>query len=177
MGKRYKQYKNYNTERINEDIDAPKVRVIKPDGEHEIVSSDRALVIARGLELDLVEVAADADPPVCRILDYKKFLYEKKKKEKDAKKKQHTVTIKELRFRPHTDDHDYNFKLKHAKSFLEEGNKVKATVQFRGRDIIYSDNGRDLLERFADDLKELGKIEAKPKLEGKRMSLIVAPAK
>ena len=110
-------------------------------------------------------------------MDYKKFLYEKKKKEKEAKKKQHTVTIKELRFRPHTDDHDYNFKLKHAKSFLEEGNKVKATVQFRGRDIIYSDNGRDLLERFADDLKELGKIEDKAKLEGKRMSIIVAPSK
>lgn len=110
-------------------------------------------------------------------MDYKKFLYEKKKKEKEAKKKQHTVTIKELRFRPHTDDHDYNFKLKHAKSFLEEGNKVKATVQFRGRDIIYSDNGKELLERFADDLKELGKIEDKPKLEGKRMSLIVAPSK
>ncbi|AXJ01017.1 translation initiation factor IF-3 [Cyclonatronum proteinivorum] len=129
------------------------------------------------MELDLVEVAADANPPVCRILDYKKFLYEKKKKEKEAKKKQHVVNIKELRFRPHTDDHDYNFKLKHAKSFLEEGNKVKATVQFRGRDIIYSNNGKELLERFADDLKELGKIETNPKLEGKRMSLIVAPNK
>nr|WP_270049203.1 translation initiation factor IF-3 [Cyclonatronum proteinivorum] len=162
---------------MNEDIEAPKVRVIKPDGEHEIVSSDRALAIARNMELDLVEVAADANPPVCRILDYKKFLYEKKKKEKEAKKKQHVVNIKELRFRPHTDDHDYNFKLKHAKSFLEEGNKVKATVQFRGRDIIYSNNGKELLERFADDLKELGKIETNPKLEGKRMSLIVAPNK
>lgn len=129
------------------------------------------------MELDLVEVAAEADPPVCRILDYKKFLYEKKKKEKEAKKKQHTVTIKELRFRPHTDDHDYNFKLKHARSFLEEGNKVKATVQFRGRDIIYSDNGRELLDKFAGDLKDLGKIEASAKLEGKRMSIIVAPSK
>ncbi len=129
------------------------------------------------MNLDLVEVAPEADPPVCRILDYKKFLYEKRKKEKEAKKKQHTVTLKELRFRPHTDDHDYNFKIKHAKEFLTEGNKVKATVQFRGRDIIYSDKGRELLERFAGDLKELGKVESRPTLEGKRMSLIIAPAK
>lgn len=129
------------------------------------------------MNLDLVEVAPEADPPVCRILDYKKFLYEKRKKEKEAKKKQHTVTLKELRFRPHTDDHDYNFKIKHAREFLTEGNKVKATVQFRGRDIIYSDKGRELLERFAGDLKELGKVESRPTLEGKRMSLIIAPAK
>jgi len=129
------------------------------------------------MNLDLVEVAPEADPPVCRILDYKKFIFEKKKKEKEAKKKQHTVTLKELRFRPHTDDHDYNFKIKHAKEFLTEGNKVKATVQFRGRDIIYSDKGRELLDRFAGDLKDLGKVESKPTLEGKRMSLIIAPAK
>lgn len=153
------------------------MRVIKPDGEHDILSSERALVLAQNMNLDLVEVAPDADPPVCRILDYKKFLYEKRKKEKEAKKKQHTVTLKELRFRPHTDDHDYNFKIKHAREFLTEGNKVKATVQFRGRDIIYSDKGKELLERFASDLKDLGKIESKPTLEGKRMSLIVAPAK
>lgn len=124
---------------------------------------------------DLVEVAPDADPPVCRILDYKKFIYEKKKKEKEAKKKQHTVSLKELRFRPHTDDHDYNFKLKHAREFITSGNKVKATVQFRGRDIIYSDKGKELLDRFAEDLEDISKVESKPTLEGKRMFLIVAP--
>jgi translation initiation factor IF-3 len=127
------------------------------------------------LGLDLVEVAAEADPPVCRILDYKKFIYEKKKKEKEAKKKQHTVSLKELRFRPHTDDHDYNFKLKHAREFITSGNKVKATVQFRGRDIIYSDKGKELLDRFAEDLEDISKVESKPTLEGKRMFLIVSP--
>jgi translation initiation factor IF-3 len=133
--------------------------------------------MAEQLELDLVEVAPNADPPVCRIMDYGKFQFEKKKKEKEAKKKQHVVTLKELRFRPHTDDHDYDFKLKHARKFLEEGAKVKATVQFRGRDIIYSQNGEDLLNRFTQDLDDLGKVEQKATLEGKRMSLIIAPLK
>jgi len=129
------------------------------------------------MNMDLVEVAPEANPPVCRILDYGKFIYEKRKKEKEAKKKQHTVTLKELRFRPHTDDHDYNFKVKHAREFIGDGNKVKATVQFRGRDIIYSDRGKELLERFAEDLDDIAKIESKPTLEGKRMSLIMAPDK
>lgn len=110
-------------------------------------------------------------------MDYSKFLYEKKRKEKEAKKKQHTVTLKELRFRPHTDDHDYDFKLKHAKRFIDEGAKVKATVQFRGRDIIYSDQGKALLDRFAQDLEDTAKIETPAKLEGKRMSLVMAPNK
>lgn len=139
------------------------------------MSNRNALEFAMDLGLDLVEVAPEADPPVCRILDYKKFLYEKRKKEKEAKKKQHTVTLKELRFRPHTDDHDYNFKVKHAREFLTSGNKVKATVQFRGRDIIYSDRGKELLQRFAEDLDDISKIESQATLEGKRMSLIVAP--
>jgi translation initiation factor IF-3 len=151
--------------------------VIKPDGNHAMLSSAEALKMAEQMELDLVEVAPNADPPVCRIMDYGKFQFEKKKKEKEARKKQHTVTLKELRFRPHTDDHDYDFKVKHAKKFLEDGSKVKATVQFRGRDIIYSKNGEDLLARFAEDLSDLGKIEQKATLEGKRMSLIVAPNK
>lgn len=151
--------------------------MIKPDGDHEILSAADAIKKANGMGLDLVEVAPQADPPVCRVLDYKKYVYEKKKKEKEAKKKQHTVDIKELRFRPHTDDHDYNFKMKHAEEFLKDGNKVKATVQFRGRDIIYSDKGRELLSRFADDLSELGKMESRPTLEGKRMSVIIAPEK
>jgi translation initiation factor IF-3 len=139
------------------------------------MSSAQALAFAMEMSLDLVEVAPEADPPVCRILDYKKFLYEKKKKEKEAKKKQHIVSLKELRFRPHTDDHDYNFKMKHAREFLTGGNKVKATVQFRGRDIIYSEKGKELLDRFAADLDDIAKVESKPTLEGKRMFLILSP--
>jgi translation initiation factor IF-3 len=162
---------------LNGEIDALKVRVIKPDGAHALLSSADALRMAEQMELDLVEVAPSADPPVCRIMDYGKFQFEKKKREKEAKKKQHVVTIKELRFRPHTDDHDYDFKVKHARKFLEEGSKVKATVQFRGRDIIYSSNGEELLKRFTDDLDDIGKVEQKATLEGKRMSLILAPTK
>jgi translation initiation factor IF-3 len=142
-----------------------------------MTSAAEALKLAESLDLDLVEVAPNADPPVCRIMDYGKFQFEKKKKEKEARKKQHVVTMKELRFRPHTDDHDYDFKIKHARKFLEDGSKVKATVQFRGRDIIYSQNGEDLLKRFAEDLEDVGKIEQKASLEGKRMSLILAPTK
>jgi translation initiation factor IF-3 len=164
-----------NRERINEEITALKVRVIKPNNEHALISLDEALRMASSLNLDLVEVAPNAIPPVCRILDFGKYQFEKKKREKEARKKQHVVSIKELRFRPHTDDHDYDFKLRHAKKFLEEGSKVKATVQFRGRDIIYSDNGVQLLARFSGDLKELGKVEQQALLEGKRMSIIIAP--
>lgn len=140
-----------------------------------LITIEEALRLAASLDQDLVEVAPNATPPVCRILDFGKYQFEKKKREKEARKKQHVVSIKELRFRPHTDDHDYDFKLRHAKKFLEEGSKVKATVQFRGRDIVYSQNGTQLLGRFADDLKELGKVEQQALLEGKRMSIIVAP--
>lgn len=124
-----------------------------------------------------MQVAGNAIPPVCKVMDYGKYVYEKKKKEKDAKKKQHVISIKELRFRPQTDDHDYDFKIRHARKFLEEGDKVKATVQFRGRDIIYSDKGKELLDRFVEDLDDLSKIESPAKLEGKRMSLILVPSK
>ena len=127
--------------------------------------------------MDLVEIAPGATPPVCKIMDYGKFVYEKKKREKEAKKKQHTVQIKELRFRPHTDDHDFEFKMRHAREFLSEGNKVKAMVQFRGRDIVYNEQGLELLKRFADALSDLGKIESPPKLEGKRMNMLLAPTK
>jgi len=151
------------------------VRLVTPDGENTIVSSEEALEKALSYGLDLVEIAPNAKPPVCKIMDYKKHLYEKKKKEKEAKKKQHVVQVKELRFRPHTDDHDYNFKTRHARKFLEEGNKVKATVQFRGRDIIYSNQGKELLLRLAEDLEDLSKIETPPTLEGKRMTLILTP--
>lgn len=153
------------------------MRLVTPDGDNAIVPVEEALEKAISYGLDLVEVAPKAKPPVCKIMDYKKHLYEKKKKEKEAKKKQHVVQVKELRFRPHTDDHDYNFKIRHARKFLEDGNKVKATVQFRGRDIIYSDQGKELLHRLADDLDDLSKIETPPTLEGKRMTLILAPDK
>lgn len=124
-----------------------------------------------------MEVAPDADPPVCKIIDFGKHAFEKKKKEKEAKKKQHNVSVKELRFRPHTDDHDYDFKHRHARKFLQDGDKVKATVQFRGRDIIYSDRGEELLNRLAEDLNDVGKVETPATLEGKRMSLVLSPSK
>lgn len=142
-----------------------------------IISPKEALDIAYKLEMDLVEIAPGATPPVCKIMDYGKFVYEKKKREKEAKKKQHTVQIKELRFRPHTDDHDFEFKMRHAREFLSEGNKVKAMVQFRGRDIVYNEQGLELLKRFADALSDVGKMESPPKLEGKRMNMLLAPTK
>ncbi len=134
-----------------------------------------ALQLAEGMNKDLVEVAPNAIPPVCRIMDFGKFMYEKKRKEKEAKKKQHVIVIKEMRFRPHTDDHDYDFKVRHARKFLQEGNKVKAVVQFRGRDIIYSDQGEVLLKRFIEDLSDVSKVEQAPILEGKRMNLMLTP--
>ena len=125
--------------------------------------------------LDLVEISPKADPPVCRIVDYSKFLYQQKKKAKELKAKAVKVVIKEIRFGPNTDDHDYNFKLKHAENFLKDGDKVKAYVFFRGRQIVFKDQGEILLLRFATDLEEWGKVEKMPKLEGKRMIMILAP--
>lgn len=133
--------------------------------------------IADRFDLDLVEIAPDAEPPVCKVMDFGKFLFEKKKKEKEAKKKQHVIQIKELRFRPHTDDHDLQFKTRHAREFLESGDKVKATVQFRGRDMMYSEKGEELLSRLAANLEDVGKIETQPTIEGRRMIMILAPAK
>ena len=134
-----------------------------------------ALQIADGLELDLVEISPNADPPVCRVIDYQKFLYQQKKKSKELKAKATKIIVKELRFGPNTDDHDYNFKLKHAQKFLEDGAKVKAFVFFKGRSIIYSVKGEILLLRFAQDLEDLGKVEQMPKLEGKRMTMLLTP--
>lgn len=133
--------------------------------------------IADELELDLVEISPKADPPVCRIIDYQKFLYQLKKKEKEKKANSAKVVIKEIRFGPQTDDHDYNFKLRHAQEFLKEGSKVKAYVFFKGRSIVYKEQGEQLLARFALDLDEYGKVEQLPKLEGKRMILFLAPKK
>ncbi len=140
-----------------------------------VVSLREALRMADEMELDLAEISPKADPPVCRIVDYQKFLYQQKKKEKELKAKAQKVVIKEIRFGPQTDDHDYNFKLKHAEGFLKEGSKVKAYVFFRGRSIVFKEQGEILLLRFATDLEELAKVEALPKLEGKRMNMILAP--
>lgn len=128
-------------------------------------------------QLDLVEISPNADPPVCKIMDYGKFRYEQQKKEKEAKKKQHTVELKEVRFRPHTDTHDFDFKVKHAKKFLTDGDKVRAYVQFRGRDIIYKDHGMELLARFIQELADYAKIDQEPKMEGRRMTTILSPDK
>jgi translation initiation factor IF-3 len=162
---------------VNDEIRSSRVRLIKPDEEHEIVSIDRALEIAESFEMDLVEVAPNANPPVCKVIDFGKFMYEKKKKEKEAKKKQHTIQVKELRFRPTTDDHDLEFKTRHAREFLEGGDKVKATVQFRGRDMLYTEQGEVLLNNLAESLDDVSKVESKPTMEGRRMIMILSPSK
>ncbi len=149
---------------VGDDIETPLVLPIK-----------EALKLADEKELDLVEISPKADPPVCKIVDYQKFLYQQKKKAKEIKAKAVKVVIKEIRFGPQTDDHDYNFKLRHAENFLKEGAKVKAYVFFRGRSIVFKEQGEILLLRFATDLEELAKVELMPKLEGKRMSIILAP--
>ena len=134
-----------------------------------------AIIMADELDLDLVEISPNADPPVCKITDYQKFLYQQKRKQKELKAKAVKVIVKEIRFGPNTDDHDYQFKLKHAEKFLSEGAKVKAFVFFKGRSILFKDKGEILLLRFAQDLEELGKVEQLPKLEGKRMTMFIAP--
>lgn len=162
--------------RINERITTPKVRLVGDNIDNPGIYPIReAIRLADELELDLVEISAKSDPPVCKIIDYQKFLYQQKKKQKELKAKASKVVVKELRFGPNTDDHDYNFKLKHAIRFLEDGAKVKAYVFFRGRSIVYSEQGEILLLRFAQDLEEYGKVEQLPKLEGKRMTIIFSP--
>ena len=153
------------------------MRVVDPQGNHGIYDVATALGMARQQNLDLVEIAPDAKPPVCKIVDYGKFRYELQKKEKEARKKTATVTLKEIRFRPHTDSHDFEFKTKHAREFLEKGDKVKAWVQFRGRDIIYQNQGMDLLQRFVSELQDVAKIDQEPRMEGRRMTTILAPGK
>lgn len=143
----------------------------------DIYSTTKALEMADEMGLDLVEISPDAEPPVCKIMDYKKFVYEQKKREKVIKAKASKVTVKEIRFGPNTDDHDYDFKKKHAIKFLDEGSKLKAYVFFKGRSIIYKDQGQILLLRLAQDLEQYGKVEQMPKLEGKRMIMFMAPKK
>jgi len=163
--------------RINQKIIARVVRVVGEEIESQVMTIQEALRIADSMELDLVEISPSADPPVCRIVDYQRFLYQQKKKQKEIKAKSTKVVVKEIRFGPNTDDHDYNFKLKHAIKFLEEGAKVKAYVFFKGRSILFKEHGEVLLLRFANDLEEYGKPDQLPKLEGKRMIVSFSPKK
>lgn len=161
--------------KINDKIRATEVRLVGEDVEPRVVSIQEALRIAEEKGLDLVEIAAQAIPPVCKIVDYQKFLYERKKKEKETKAKAAKQVLKEVRFGPNTDEHDFLFKVKHAQKFLEEGAKVKAYVHFRGRTIAYKEKGELILLKFAQALEEFGKVEMLPKLEGNRMFLHMAP--
>jgi len=163
--------------RINQHITAPQVRLVGEDieGGSAVMATKDALRMADEQNLDLVEISPKADPPVARITDYQKFLYQQKKKAKEIKAKAVKVIIKEIRFGPQTDDHDYNFKLRHAENFIKEGAKVKAYVFFRGRSIVFKEQGEILLLRFATDLEEIAKVEMMPKLEGKRMTMMLTP--
>ena len=162
--------------RVNEQIRVREVRIVGDNG-NIVMPTRQALDMARQQGVDLVEISPNANPPVCRIIDYSKFLYQQKKRAKELKQKQVKQEVKEIRFGPQTDDHDYNFKLKHAKEFLEEGNKVRAYVFFRGRSILFKEQGEVLLLRFANDLEEYGKVESMPSLEGKKMFLYLSPKK
>ena len=163
--------------RVNEQIRAAFVRVVGENIEPKVYPLIEALAMADAAGADLVEISPNAEPPVCRIIDYSKFLYQLKKKQKEIKAKSVKVVVKEIRFGPQTDEHDFNFKLKHAKGFLEEGAKVRAYVFFKGRSILFKDQGTDLLERFVNALEDCGKVEAAPKLEGKKMIVVLAPKK
>lgn len=163
--------------RVNEQIHVREVRVVGDDIESAVMSTREAIQLAEEKGLDLVEISPNAAPPVCRIIDYSKFLYQQKKRQKEMKAKQVKIEVKEIRFGPQTDDHDYNFKLKYAKEFLSEGNKVKAYVFFKGRSILFKEQGEVLLLRFANDLEDYGKVEQMPVLEGKRMTIFMAPKK
>ena len=164
--------------RVNERIRAKEVRVIDENGQQVgVMPPHQAVQLARERDLDLVEVAPQANPPVCRIIDFGKYLYEQKKRAHEAKKKQVTIEVKEIKFRPATDDHDYNFKMKHAQEILKDGDKVKATVRFRGREITHKELGMQLLDRLTRDLAEVAVVEFRPRLEGMQMTAVFAPKK
>jgi|TARA_R110000737_G_scaffold134572_1_gene165897 translation initiation factor IF-3 len=163
--------------KINGRINSPEVRLVFEGEEPRIVSTADAIKMADEQDLDLVEISPKATPPVCKIMDYKKFLYNQKRKQKELKAKQSKIVLKEIRFGPNTDDHDFNFKLAHARKFLEEGSKLKAYVFFRGRTIVFKDRGEILLLKFAQELADLGTVEQMPKLEGKRMIIMINPKK
>ena len=162
--------------RVNEQIHVKEVRVVTEEGA-EVMPTRKAMDMAHKEGVDLVEISPNAQPPVCRLIDYSKFLYQQKKHQKEIKQKQVTVEVKEIRFGPQTDEHDYQFKLKHAQEFLSQGNKVRAYVFFRGRSILFKEQGEVLLLRFANDLEELAKVEQLPMLEGKKMFLYLTPKK
>lgn len=172
------RHKDENELNINDEIRATQVRLVGDNiAEPGVYSIAQAMKMADEMELDLVEITAKADPPVCKILDYQKYLYQQKKKAKEMKQNSTKIVIKEIRFGPNTDEHDFQFKLKHAQEFLNEGSKVKASVFFRGRSIQFADQGEKLLLRFAVELEESGRAEHMPQLEGKRMIMMIAPIK
>ena len=166
-----------NQYRVNEQIRAREVRIVGEDVESIVMPLNKALALAEEKELDLVEISPNATPPVCRLIEYSKFLYQLKKRAKEQKAKQVKIEVKEIRFGPQTDEHDYNFKLKHAISFLQDGDKVKAYVFFKGRSILFKEQGEVFLLRFANDLEEYGKVDMMPVLEGKRMTIMLSPKK
>lgn len=169
--------KKEDPHKINEHIRVPQVRLVGDNVEQGVYSTQEAMRMADNMGLDLVEISPSADPPVCRITDYQKFLYQLKKKQKESKAKSVKVVVKEIRFGPQTDDHDFNFKLKHAKGFLEEGSKVKAFVFFKGRSILFKEQGEVLLLRFATELEDYAKVDQLPALEGKKMIMMLSPKK
>ena len=172
------RHKDENELNINDEIRATQVRLVGDNiAEPGVYSIAQAMKMADEMVLDLVEITAKADPPVCKILDYQKYLYQQKKKAKEMKQNSTKIVIKEIRFGPNTDEHDFQFKLKHAQEFLNEGSKVKASVFFRGRSIQFADQGEKLLLRFAVELEEFGRAEHMPQLEGKRMIMMIAPIK
>ncbi len=164
-------------ENVNEAIRAREVRAVFPDGSVEVMPTPAAIRKAQDLGLDLILIAPTAEPPVAKAMDYGQWQYENKKKQHEAKRKQHIIQVKELKFRPNTDDHDYDFKKNHAIRFLQEGNRVKAIVQFRGREIAHTDLGRKLLLRFAEDLTQHGSVESQPRLEGRNAHVMISPNK
>ncbi|HXP86383.1 MAG TPA: translation initiation factor IF-3 [Bryobacteraceae bacterium] len=164
-------------ENVNEAIRVREVRAVFPDGSVEIMATPAAVRKAQEMGLDLILIAPTAEPPVAKAMDYGQWQYENKKKQHEAKKKQHVIQVKELKFRPNTDDHDYDFKRNHAIRFLQEGNRVKAVVQFRGREIAHTDLGKKLLLRFAQDLSQYGTIESQPRLEGRNAHVLLSPVK
>ena len=166
-----------NPHRTNEEITNREVRVVGEGIDSAVYPIREAIALAKEMELDLVEISPNAEPPVCKITDYKKFLYQQKKKQKEIKKNTQAVVIKEIRFGPNTDEHDFNFKLKHAQEFLEDGAKVKAYVFFKGRAIVYKERGQILLLKFVNELEDFGKAEGMPQLEGKKMIVMIAPKK
>src|SRR6059036_3559051 len=176
-GRKFPPRKQTRRENVNETIRAREVRAVFPNGETEVMPTQAALRKAQEMGLDLVLVAPTAMPPVAKAVDFGHYQYEQKKKQHEAKKKQHVVQVKELKFRPNTDDHDYEFKKNHAIRFLKEGNRVKAVVQFRGREIAHSDLGKKLLIRFAEDLVQYGAVESMPRMEGRNAHILISPSK